>query len=116
MLVHGIRLARQHRLVDLETPHRHDRGIRRDLIAGPEHEDVVHDDLAGGDLLFPAPAAYPGTGGVQEGKPVERRLRPELLHAADDRVGESGEAEQRVLPTTEQQEDEEAPADDPVEQ
>ena len=115
-LVHGIRLPRQHRLVDLEGARVDDHRVRRDLVAGAQDQDVVLHDLRGHDLDVLPVATDAGARGVQQRQPVQRRLRAELLPAADDRVRERGEAEQRVLPASEHEQHEEAREDDAVEQ
>ena len=115
-LVDGVGLAGQHRLVDLQGAVVHDDGVGGHLVAGTQHEDVVEHDFRRGDLELLPVATHPRARGVQQGEPVERALGAELLDAADDRVRERREAEQRVLPAAEQQKDEEAGADDRVEQ
>ncbi len=116
VLVDRVGLTGEHGLVDLQRAPLRDDGVGGHLVAGPEDQDVVEHHIRGRDLELLALAAHARPRGVQQSEAIELRLGAELLGASDDRVRERGEAEQRILPAAEQQKDEEATADDRVEE
>ncbi len=67
------------------------------------------------DLSLDTVAQDPSSRCVQQRQAIERRLGAELLPRTDDRVGQSAEAEDRVLPAPEQQENGETRSNDRVE-
>ena len=112
LLVDRVGLAGQHGLVDLQA-----RVSTTTASAGtwsPARRTRMSSSTTplGRDLRLGAVAAHPCARRVEEGEAVERGLGAELLPASDDRVGERGEAEDRVLPAAEHQQDAEAREDD----
>ena len=72
--------------------------VARDLVAGAQHEQVVEHDAPRPRSPTASPSRdHPRARRVQHREPVERALRPHLLHDADERVGDEHDAERRVL-------------------
>ena len=115
-LVHGVGFPGEHGLVDLQPALAADHGIRRDLVTRPQHQEVVEHDLALCDLRVGTVPTHPGEGRMEQREPVEGDLGADLLVAADQRVEDRREAEERILPMAEQQKDGEARDHDAVEQ
>ena len=93
-----------------------DHRVRGDLLTGAQDEDVVEHDVTGCDLVLGSLSEHESAGDVHQRQSVERTFRPELLDAADDRVGERRQPEERVLPAADEEQYEEAGEHDPVEQ
>ena len=75
-----------------------DLAVDHDLVAGGDLEHVVEHDARRPRPRAPRRRARRvALGAVSTREPVERPLRPELLHDADRRVRDQHEAEQRVL-------------------
>ncbi len=116
VLVHGVRFAGEERFVHLEAGRLEYGGVRGDLIPGPQHQDVVADDVGRGDVVDFTLAQHPCVWGVKNSQPVQGLLRPVFLDDADHGVADGGEAEQGILPLPQEQQQEEAGADDCVEE
>ena len=96
ILLHGLALAAEQRLVHLELDGGEHHAVHRDLIAGRDVDDVAGHDLFGGDLVNRAVADDPHARGADHGEPVEGDLGSQLLDDADQRVGHQDDPEQRV--------------------
>ena len=96
-LDHGLGLAGQQRLVDLERGGLEHLAVDHDLIARLELEHVVEDDLGERHLADLAVADDPRVRRRQHRQRVERPLRAQLLVDPDAGVRDQHEPEQRVL-------------------
>ena len=108
-------LAGEQRLVDLEPVGFSCPTVGRDLVAGAQREEIVDHDRFDRDLGALAVAHDARLGCVEDREPVERPLRPVLLHDADERVRDQHDAEQRVLDRPDDQDHDEHRAEDRVE-
>lgn len=90
--------------------------LRHDPVAGLQHGDVVQDRVRNGNFLDLALTEHPGQWGVKDGQPVKQPFGPVLLDHADDGVADCGEAEEGVPPLPEQEQQQEAAANNAVEQ
>lgn len=115
-LADGIGFAGEEGFVSLEPHGRKDGGIRTDLVAGPEYQDVVTHDVGRGDFRDGAITQHPGSRGLKDGEAVQRPLRPELLDDADDRVSRRCQPEESILPAPEEEQQQEACTHDGVEE
>jgi hypothetical protein len=91
------------------------RAVDRDLVARGDLHDIAEDDLVRHDLDELPVADHPHPSHAHEGQPVERGLGPQLLHDADQGVGDEHDAEEGVAVLTRGQHDDEQPTQDGVE-
>ncbi len=97
VLLDGVGLAREERLVDLEAAHLERLAVHDDLIAGLELEHVVEHHRGDRELANRAPAQDPRFRRDEHRELVELPLRAQLLHDTHQRVGDQHETEQGVL-------------------
>ena len=83
LLVDGIGLAGEQRLVDLEALGLDDLAVDDDLVARTEFDDVVEDDLVGRQRRHRSVAADHRLGLADDGQLVERALGAHLLDDPD---------------------------------
>ena len=114
-LVHRLGLTGQQRLVGLQARAGPHDPVRDQLVAGPQVDQVVGDQVAGGDLALRAVADHPDPGRAEHGEPVKRPLGAQLLHDADQRVGDQHDAEQGVLRLADDQDHRQQHAQEQVE-
>ncbi len=95
LLVDGIGLAGQQRLVDLEALGLDDVAVDDDLVAGTEFDDVVEDDLVGRQRGHRSVAPDHRLRLADDGELVERALGAQLLDDPDAAVGDDEQAEHR---------------------
>ena len=86
------------------------------LVAGLDPDDVAGDDLVGAQLDHAAVADRLRPRRDQQRELVERLLRLQLLADPDRRVDDRDQAEERVGPQPEREDEDEEAADDRVEQ
>ena len=110
-----IRLAGQQGFVDLQPRGLERLAVHDDLVSRAEIQDVVQNHLRNGDLTLDTVAKDAGVRCRQHGEPVQRSLRPKLLHDPDQRVRDQHEAEQRVAELAHQQDHHEHRAEQGVE-
>ncbi|GAA3096907.1 hypothetical protein GCM10020254_47760 [Streptomyces goshikiensis] len=115
LLQDGVGLAGEQGLVDLQAVGLADGAVDDDLVAGAEFDDVVEDDLGGGDLGGRAVAADAGFGLADDGEAVQGLLGAQLLDDADAGVGDDHVAEEAVLDRRDDEHDHPQDADDGVE-
>ncbi len=115
LLQHGIGLAGQQRLVDLQAVALQHLAVHDDLVARAQLDHVAEDHLGGGDLGGHPVAPDRRSGLADHGEVVQGLLGAQLLDDADAGVGDDHEAEQPVLDRPDDQDDHEEHADDGVE-
>ena len=115
LLVDGVGLAGEQRLVDLERGGRAHDAVGGDLVTGAELDEIVEDDVVHGDLAHVAVAHDAHAWLAEHCKLVEGSLGPQLLDDADERVADQHDAEQRVLRMPHGQDHHEQHAQDGVE-
>ena len=114
MLGDRLALAGQQRLVEVEPDGGDDVTVDDHLVARPQHEEFVGDDLAHREFDVVAVTPRQRLRSVQELELVQRVARPELLHDADDRVGDDDARKQGVLRKPGDQDQDEQRRDDGV--
>jgi hypothetical protein len=110
-----LRLAGQHRLVDLEPGRVQHLAVDHHLVARADLEEVVQHDLADLDLAPLAVAEHVRARRVHQLQPLERPLGADLLDDADQDVGHQHDPEQRVLDRPDHQDHREQRAEQDVE-
>ena len=115
LLLHGVRLAGQQRLVDREPVRLERLAVDRDLVARVQLEHIVEHDLLAGHVLALAVADHRHLRRAHEREAIERRLGSPLLDDADEDVQHHHDPEQRVLRVAEHQDRAGQHGDDGVE-
>ena len=114
VLLDGVALAGEQRLVELEARRGEHIAVDHDLVTRAEFKDVIGHDLADTDLDGVAVAPDPGFWRRQHRKFVERAAGLEFLDDADHRVGDDDTGEERVGRVASNQDQDEEGADDAV--
>ena len=106
----------QEGFVGLQPAAAQDKGIGRDLVAGPQDQDIVKHDAGGRDLAHGALTQDQGQRGLRNRGAVQGALGTAFLDDANDGVAYGGQPEECVLPAAQEKQDDKVRAYDRVEQ
>ena len=86
LLFHAFRFTGQRALIDLQGIRFHDAGVRTDHISCFQQQDIADDQICAGDLLLHAAADDTGARRRQLFQGIQRFLRLDGLHRAQNRI------------------------------